>query len=276
MKRDHLVLLPCIFGVLFLYRCGGEPPQPLPIDVSIEGDLVVAEDFYLRNKPEPVNVDYSVMVMSQNQSGCEMTIDIRLDLFRFDAITQEFVFEKTLDEATDVAVACDTLYEGSTSWSYDQKASATTYKIILETTMDGNAYSVASDLFVIWKSSGAPKGHAKRDFKKIEQAEKLITRLEAYHAVYEAMKAKGLIIGDELVDIHDQIVTVGEAVAMADAHMQQASKENDQANAYFVGESGELPDYETSFIKAKAAAREAHRALNIYHALLAQATHDPE
>jgi hypothetical protein len=271
MKRNHLVLLPCILGMLFLYNCSGEPPQPLPIDVTIEGDLVVAEDFYLRNKPEPVDVDYSVMVVSQSQSGCEMTIDISLDLYRFDAITQEFVFEKTLDEATGEEVVCDTLYEGSPSWSYDQKASATTYKIILEITMDGTGYSVASDLFVIWKSSGAPKGHAKRDFKKIDQAEKLITKLEAYHAVYEALKAEGLITGDELVDIHEQIMTVDEAVAMADAHMQQAIEENAEAISYL-----ESQDYETSFIKAKIAAREAHSALNIYHALLAQATHGSE
>jgi len=263
--------------MLFLYNCNGEPPQPLPIDVTIEGDLVVAEDFYLRNKPEPVNVDYSVMLLSQTQNeepseepseGCG-TIDIIVDLYRFNAITQEFVFEKTLAEDTGVE-ACDTLYEGSISWSYDQKASATTYKIILETTMNGNQY-LASDLFVIWKSSGAPKGHAKRDFKKIEQAEKLITKLEAHHAVYEALKAEGLITGDELVDIHEQIMTVEDAVTMADAHMQQAIQENAKAISYL-----ESQDYETSFIKAKVAAREAHSALNIYHALLAQATHGSE
>ncbi len=272
MKRKHLVCLTCIFGMFLLSCDPGTPLPPLP-DVTIDGDLVVAEDFYLRNKPEPVNVDYSVMVVSQSQSGCEMTIDIRLDLYRFDAITQEFVFEKTLDETTDEEVVCDTLYEGSTSWSYDQKASATTYKIILETTMDGdgNEYSVASDLFVIWKSSGAPKGHAKRDFKKIDQAGKLITKLEAYHDVYKALKADGLITGDELVDIHEQIMTVEDAVTMADAHMQQAIQENAKAISYL-----ESQDYETSFIKAKVAAREAHSALNIYHPLLAQATHGSE
>lgn len=279
MKRNHLLLLPCILGMLFLYNCSdnsdvNDLPTILADVTTIEGDLVVAEDFYLRNKPEPVKVDYSVMVVSQSQSGCAMTIDIRLDLYRFDAITQEFVFEKTLDEDTDVTVVCDTLYEESTGWSYDQKASATTYKVILETTMesDGIEYSEASiALFVIWKSSGAPKGHAKRDLKKIDQAEKLITKLEAYYPVYEALKADGLITGEELVDIHEQIMTLDEAVAIAEAHMQQAIEENAEAISYL-----ESQDYKTSFIKAKIAAREAHNALNIYHALLAQATHGSE
>jgi len=269
MKRNRLAWLPCIFGMLFLYNCSDELPQP-GVTIDIDGELVVAEDFYLRNKPEPVNVDYNVTGFSSD--GCEFTIGIRLDLYRFDAITQEFVPEKTLDENPDVEIACNTLYEGSTSWSYDQEASATTYKIIFETTMDGTEYYEAdSALFVIWKSSGAPKGHAKRDLKKIDQAEKLITKLEAYYAVYEALKDDGLITGDELVDINEQIMLVDEAVEMADAHMQQAIQENAKAISYL-----ESQDYETSFMKAKVAAREAHSALNIYHTLLAQATHGSE
>ena len=111
----------------------------------------------------------------------------------------------------------------------------------------------------------------KKTIVKIKKYEKLISKLEAYYPVYEALKADGLITGGELVDIHEQIITVDEAVAMAEAHMQQAIEENAEAISYLVSQ-----DYETSFIKAKIAAREAHNALNIYHALLAQATHGSE
>ena len=270
MKPYRFLWIPCVFAILCLFSCGGEVPVPGPAPtVTIEGSLEVAEDFYIRNKPEPVIVEYGVILRDESGTmgeACEMIIDVRLDLFRFDAETQEFVFEQTLVESTPVTVVCDIQYSGSTNWVYDRQASAATYKIVLETTMGETAYSVESDLFVIWKSPGAPKGHAKRDLKKIDQVEKLITKLGAYHEVYVAAKNDELIIGDELVVIHGEIMTVDEAVDMADDHMLHAIENSDQAMAYFADQ-----DYETSFTMAKRAAREAHRALTIYHVLLAQA-----
>ncbi len=271
MKPYRFLWMPCVFAIVCLFSCGGEVPVPGPAPtVTIEGSLEVAEDFYIRNKPEPVIVEYGVILRDESQTmgeACEMIIDVRLDLFRFDAATQEFVFEETLYQADEgVVVLCDKLYEGSTNWVYDRKASATTYKIVLQTTMYEEEYSVASALFVIWHSPGAPKGHAKRDLKKIDQVEKLITKLGAYHEVYVAAKNDELIIGDELVVIHGEIMTVDEAVDMADDHMLHAIENSDQAIVYFADQ-----DYETSFTMAKRAAREAHRALTIYHVLLAQA-----
>ena len=200
-----------------------------------------------------------------------MTVDIRLDLYRFDTTANDFVFEETLAEDSNVEIDCYEPYEGSASWSYDQKASATTYKIIVETTVhdagiDQN-YPTISDVFVIWKSPGSPKGHAKRDLKKIDQVEKLITKLQAYSKVYETLWNYGFITGEERVNIHGQVMTVDEAVDMAVDRWDQAVSESNVAIEYF-----NIQDYETSFIKAKAAEREAHGALNIYHALLAQAT----
>jgi hypothetical protein len=119
---------------------------------------------------------------------------------------------------------------------------------------------------VIWKSLGAPKGHAKRDLKKMDQVEKLITRLDGYYMVYEVAKQNGYIVGDELVVIHKEEMTVDEAVAMADELKLTATENSDQALAYFNAQ-----DYETCFTLAKTAAREVHSALTIYHALLAQA-----
>ena len=270
MKPYRFLWIPCVFAIVCLFSCGGEVPAPGPAPtVTIEGSLKVAEDFYIRNKPEPVIVEYDVILRDESGTmgaACEMIIDVRLDLFRFDAATQEFVFEQTLVESTSVTVVCDIQYSDSTNWVYDRQASAATYKIVLETTMDETAYSVESALFVIWKSPGAPKGHAKRDLKKIDQVEKLITKLGAYHEVYVAAKNDEHIIGDELVVIHGEIMTVDEAVDMADDHMLHAIENSDQAIVYFADQ-----DYETSFTMAKRAAREAHRALTIYHALLAQA-----
>lgn len=270
MKPYRLVWLPCVLAIVCLFGCGGEIPAPGPAPtITIEGNLDVAKDFYIRNKPEPVIVEYDVMLLDQSQTmgeACEMTLNVRLDLFRFDAAIQDFVFEQTLVESTPVDVVCNVQYSGSANWVYDRQAAAATYKIILEATMDETAYSVASDLFVIWKSPGAPNGHAKRDLKKIDQVEKLITRLVAYHQVYETVKADELIIGDERVVIHGEIMTVDEAVGMADAHTLHAIENSDQAMAYFANQ-----DYETSFNMAKRAAREAHKALTVYHVLLAQA-----
>ena len=266
MKPYRFLWMPCVFAIMCLFSCGGEVPVPGPAPtITIEGSLEVAEDFYIRNKPEPVIVEYDV-ILSDESGTCEKIIDVRLDLFRFDAATQEFVFEKNLVESTPVTAVCDIPYSDSTNWVYDRQASAATYKIILEATMDGNPYSVESALFVIWKSPGAPKGHAKRDLKKIDQVEKLITKLGAYHGVYEAAQKDELIIGDELVRIHGEIMTVDEAVDMADDHTMHAIKNSDQAMACFADQ-----DYETSFTMAKRAAREAHKALTVYHALLAQA-----
>ena len=338
MKRDRLAWLPCILGVLFLFGCGGGEPSPLPPGKTIKGDLAIGKDFYLRNKPEPVQIFYSVWVEDISQEtvaevaeepnedisedvtqeiaedvaeevdvdasdetveetaeepdqdigeetaedvaeepdsntavGCEMTVDIKLDLYRFDATANDFVLEKTLVEVSKVDIDYDEPYIGSIIWSYDQKASATTYKIIVETTVhdagSDEDYPTISGVFVIWKSSGSPKGHAKRDLKKIDQVEKLITKLQTYLEVYETLWNDGLITGEESVNIHGQVMTVDEAVDMAVDRKEQAVSENNVAIEYF-----NIQDYETSFMKAKAAEREAHDGLNIYHALLAQAT----
>ena len=335
MRCNRLVWLPCVFGMLFLFGCsGGE----LPPGKTIKGDLAIGKDFYLRNKPEPVDIFYSVAVVDISQEtvvevaeepnedisedvtqeiaeevaedvdvdasdetveeateepdqdigeetaenaaeepdsntavGCEMTVDIRLDLYRFDTTVNDFVFEETLAKDNNVEIDCYTPYEGSVSWSYDQNASATTYEIIVETTVhdagNGEGYPTISKVFVIWKSSGSPKGHAKRDLKKIDQVEKLITKLQAYYEVYVTLWSGFFITGEEKVNIHGQVMTVDEAVDMAVDRWDQAVSENNVAIEYF-----NTQDYETSFIKAKAAEREAHGALNIYHALLAQAT----
>ena len=267
MKNYSVAVLGCILMLLSLFGCGDlEIPPELEV-VTIEGTLEVAEDFYIRNKPEPVVVDYSVKLVDTSGTTGTMFIDVRVDLFRFDAASEELVFEQTLEEFSET-VECNEVYDGSTNWVYDRQADATTYKIILEATMDGyiETFSVDSDLFVIWKSPGAPKGHAKRDLKKMDQVEKLITRLDGYHEVYEAARQDGYIVGDELVMIHKEMMTVDEAVAMADELKLTAMENSDQAMAYF-----DAQDYETCFTLAKAAAREVHSALTIYHALLAQA-----
>lgn len=259
MALGNILMLLGIFG------CGGEiPPEIEPL--TMEAELEIAKDFYIRNKPEKVVADYTVELIDDSGTIGAETMDVRVDLFRFDATAREFVFEQTLQEFIGELVKCNEVYSGSTSWVFDRQAAATTYKIILEVAIDNESFSVASDLFVIWKSTGAPKGHAKRDLKKIDQVEKLITRLEGYYAVYEAARADGLIVGDEPVVIHDEPMTVEEAVVMADKLKQSAIGDSDKAMAYFDGQ-----DYETSFTFAKIAARQAHQALNIYHALLAQA-----
>ena len=267
MKNYSVAVLGCILMLLSLFGCGDlEIPPELEV-VTIEGTLEVAEDFYIRNKPEPVVVDYSVKLVDTSGTTGTMFIDVRVDLFRFDAATEELVFEQTLEEFSET-VECNEVYDGSTNWVYDRQADATTYKIIFEATMDGytETFSVDSDLFVIWKSPGAPKGHAKRDLKKMDRVEKLITRLDGYHEVYEAAQQDGYIVGDELVMIHKEMMTVDEAVAIADELKLTAMENSDQAMAYF-----DAQDYETCFTLAKAAAREVHSALTIYHALLAQA-----
>lgn len=340
MKRKRLAWLPCVFGMLFLFGCGGGEPSPLPPGKTIKGVLAIEKDFYLRNKPEPVHISYSVWVEDISQETilevaeepnedisegvtqeitedvaeevdvdtsdetveeaaeepdqdiceetaedaaeesdsntaeeCGMTVDIRLDLYRFDTTANDFVFEETLAEDSNVKIDCYEPYEGSVIWSYDQKASATTYEIIVETTIhdagNGEDYPTISEVFVIWKSPGSPKGHAKRDLKKIDQVEKLITKLQAYFEVYETLLNDGYITGGEWVNIHGEVMRVDEAVEMAVDRWDQAVSENNVAIEYF-----NIQDYETSFIKAKAAEREAHGGLNIYHALLAQATSD--
>jgi hypothetical protein len=269
MKNYFVVVLGCIIMLLSLLGCdNGIPvPGPEPTIVIIEGNLEVAEDFYIRNKPEPVVVNYTVKLVDESQAADPMLVSVRIDLFRFDAATEALVFEQTLQEFSET-VECNEVYDGSTSWVYDRQADATTYKIILEATMDGydETFSVSSDLFVIWKSPGAPKGHAKRDLKKMDQVEKLITRLEGYHEVYEAARQNGYIVGDELVVIHEEMMTVDEAVAMAEALKLTAIENSDQAMEYF-----DAQDYQTCFTLAKKAARELHQALTIYHALVAQA-----
>jgi hypothetical protein len=269
MKNYFVVVLGCIIMLLSLLGCdNGIPvPGPEPTIVIIEGNLEVAEDFYIRNKPEPVVVNYTVKLVDESQAADPMLVSVRIDLFRFDAATEALVFEQTLQEFSET-VECNEVYDGSTSWVYDRQADATTYKIILEATMDGydETFSVSSDLFVIWKSPGAPKGHAKRDLKKMDQVEKLITRLEGYHEVYEAARQNGYIVGDELVVIHEEMMTVDEAVAMAEALKLTAIENSDQAMEYF-----DMQDYQTCFTLAKKAARELHQALTIYHALVAQA-----
>lgn len=94
----------------------------------------------------------------------------------------------------------------------------------------------------------------------------MITKLHAYYEVYETLWNDGFITGEERVNIYGQGMTADEAVDMAMDRWEQAVSENNVAIEYF-----NTQDYETSFIKAKAAEREAHGALNIYHALLAQA-----
>lgn len=264
MKNYSVAVLGCILMLLSLFGCGEIPPELA--DVTIEAELDVTEDFYIRNKPEPVVVEYSVELIDTSGTTGAMFIGVRVDLFRFDAATQELVFEQTLEESPSVEVELNVVYFDSTNWVYDRQAAATTYKIVLEATMDSETFSVASDLFVIWKSPGAPKGHAKRDLKKMDQVEKLITRLDGYYEVYEAALKDGYIVGDELVMIHKEEMTVDEAVAMADELKLNATENSDQAMAYFVAQ-----DYETCFTLAKTAAREVHSALAIYHALLAQA-----
>lgn len=267
MKNYSVVVLGCILMLSGLFGCSDlEVPPELAV-VTIEGTLEVAEDFYTRNKPEPVVVEYSVKLVDESQTTEPMLMGVRIDLFRFDAATEELVFEKTLEEYSET-VACNVVYDGSTNWVYDRQADATTYKIILEATMDGvdETFSVGSDLFVIWKSPGAPKGHAKRDLKKMNQVEKLITRLDGYYEVYEAARQNGYIVGDEQVVIHEEMMTVDEAVAMAEALKLTAIEKSDQAMEYF-----DAQDYQTCFTLAKKAAREVHQALTIYHAMLAQA-----
>ena len=286
MKNYSVAVLGCIIMLLSLFGCdNGIPvPGPEPNEVTMTGFLDVAEDFYMRNKPEPVVIEYNVKLTDTAETACEMTIGVKVDLFRFDAATGTFVpeHEQPLVESSHT-VACDGEHDGTINWIYDRQANATTYKIILEATMEGydGTFSVASDLFVIWKSPGAPKGHAKRDLKKMDQVEKLITKLDGYHGVYEAALDLGYIVGDELVVIHDEIMTVDEAVAMAETFEMNAVYYSDLAIKYFYGQDpdSEDPDveefvgqdYETCFILAKKAAREAHSALTIYHALLAQA-----
>jgi hypothetical protein len=265
MKNHAMTILGCILMLLTLFGCGSEIPPEL-VDVTMDGNLEVAEDFYVRNKPEPVVVEYNVELTDTSGTVGEMIIGVKIDLFRFDAVTGDFVFERTLAEDPSLTVMCNETYLGSTNWVYDRQATATTYKIILEATMDEDSFSVASDLFVIWKSKGAPRGHAKRDLKKMDQVEKLITRLDGYYGIYQAAKLGGYIVGDELVVIHEETMTVEEAVAMAEAFEMNAIEKSDQAMAYF-----DAQDYETCFILAKKAAREVHSALTIYHALLAQA-----
>ena len=339
MKRKLLAWLPCVFGMLFLFGCGGGEPSPLPPGKTIKGDLAIEKDFYLRNKPEPVHISYSVWVEdisaetvvevaeepneeisehvtqeiaedvaeevdvgvtdetveeaaeepdqdiseetaedaaeeadSNTAKDCKMTVDISLDLYRFDTTANDFIFEETLAKKSNVEIVCEQPpYESSATWLYDQKTSATTYKIIVETTVhdvvNDEDYPTISEVFVIWKSSGSPKGHAKRDLKKIDQVEKLITKLHAYYEVYVTLWDNFFITGEEWVNIHGQVMTVDEAVEMAVDRWDQAILENNVAIEYF-----NFQDYETSFIKAKSAEREAHGALNIYHALLAQAT----
>jgi hypothetical protein len=265
MKNHAMVIFGCILVLLTLFGCGNEIPPEL-VDVTMDGNLDVSEDFYVRNKPEPVLVEYNVKLNDTSGTVGEMIIGVKIDLFRFDAATGDFVLEQTLEEDPSVAVMCNEEYSGSTNWVYDRQATASTYKIILEATMDEDSFSVASDLFVIWKSPGAPKGHAKRDLKKMDQVEKLITRLDGYYGIYEAAKQNGYIVGNELVVIHEETMTVEEAVTMAETFEMNAIEKSDQAMAYF-----DAQDYETCFVLAKTAARKVHSVLTIYHALLAQA-----
>ena len=265
MKKYAVAVFGSILMFLGLFGCGGEIP-PVIEPLTVEAALEVDKDFYVRNKPETVVVDYNVELIDESGTVGAKEMDVRVDLFRFDAATREFVFEQTLQESLGELVNCNQVYEGSTSWVYDRQADATTYKIILKVAMDGSSFSTAGDIFVIWKSTGAPKGHAKRDLKKIAQVEKLITRLDGYYAVYEAAKEDGLIVGNELVVIHEEVMTVEEAVTMADDLRLSAVGDSEEAMAYF-----DSQDYETSFTLAKAAARQVHQSLTIYHALLAQA-----
>jgi hypothetical protein len=210
------------------------------------------------------------LFMLERDLELKEAIGVKVDLFRFDAATKEFVFEQTILESSSVLVTCNQEYLGTAEWVYDRKAAAGTYKIILEATIypgeSQESFTVASDLFVVWKSPGAPKGHAKRDLKKMDQVEKLITRLNAFYQIYEAAKNAGLIVGDELVVIHEETMTVDEAIELAETFETNAILNSDEAIAYF-----DAQDYETCFSLAKTAAREAHKALTIYHALLAQA-----
>jgi len=264
MKKYALSVLGSTLMFLSLFGCGGEiPPEIAPL--TMEADLEVAKDFYVRNKPEPVLVEYNVELIDESETTDVKEMDVRVKLFRFDVATREFVIEQTLEESLSKPVECNQVYFDSTNWVYDRQAVATTYKITLEAIIDGDSFSVASDLFVIWKSPGAPKGHAKRDLKKMDQVEKLITKLDGYYAVYEAAK-KELIVGDELVVIHEEVMTVEEAVTMADGFKLDAIENSDQAMEYFNNQ-----DYETCFTLAKTAARQVHQSLTIYHALLAQA-----
>ena len=272
MKKYSVVVLGCIIMLLNLFGCNNGVPPVLDEVILEEGTLEVAKDFYTRNKPEPVVVDYSVKLIDGSETKLGTTIGIKVDLFRFDVAAGDFVPEQNLAEDPFVTVTFDANHIANDSdtinWVYDRQVVTGTYKIILEATMEGfeEPFSTVSDLFVIWKSPGAPKGHAKRDLKKMDQVEKLITKLDGYHGIYEEAQNLGYIVGDELVVIHDEMMTVDEAVDMAETFEMNAIENSNEAMEYF-----DAQDYETCFILAKTAAREAHQALNIYHALLAQA-----
>ena len=253
MKNYSVAVLGCILVLLSLFGCdNGIPvPGPVPTLVKMVGNLEVVEDFYVRNKPEPVVVDYSITLVDESETVGGMVIGVKVDLFRFDVAARDFIFEQTLEKDPSLEVTCNVTYSDSINWAYDQQIAAGTYKIILEATiaeptMDDQLFSVSSDLFVIWKSPGAPKGHAKRDLKKMDQVEKLITRLDGYHEVYEAAKLNEYIVGDELVVIHEEMMTVDEAVDMAETFEMNAIGNSNEAMEYF-----DAQDYETCFIFGK-------------------------
>ena len=115
MKNYSVAVLGCILMLLSLFGCDDGQiivPGPEPTVVTMEGTLEVAEDFYIRNKPEPVVVAYSVELIDDSETIVEMPVGVKVDLFRFDATTGELVFEQTLEEFSET-VECNKVNDGT-------------------------------------------------------------------------------------------------------------------------------------------------------------------
>ena len=227
--------------------------------------VVVENDHYFRNRPEPVVLEGRVS-LSRSRQGCRaQTVSSVADLYKFDPETRFWVYVERLF-VNSRFMHCPSFFDWSAQWSFDRHSDATTYEVRVRTNTSRAGSAFDTDRFVIWHSQGSPTGHAKRALQKAKTLARVLASAQALDEDYLQAKDLGLITGGEMVRIRGEELTADEARSAAFAALQQAVSKDATAQFFF-----SLADYESSFQLSHEAERDAHEATSIYEALLAQA-----
>ena len=275
IRKSHVMIASVLLMVtIVLSGCtisigGGEknpPPKVSVIDCNVNGDT------YYRNKPAPVS--WTVAVQNIAETG-HVTIDVRIFWYNTATGLLEEVAELY---STTVNIVGGDSYSHSGTWTYTRAAVATTYELKCSASHEAYPYLVwTDDFFVIWLSSGAPTGLQKGALQNMDNAGNAISRAQMYITGYEAAKAKGLILGTEVVNLHSLklgTMTADDAIALAQTKLDTANGELGVALCAFYGGACQSnyngQDYSSAFALSKMSKDDALMAKKIVALVLGQ------